>query len=71
MCDQNARGFGQVIVAIGAQEDFVLAVAVVKDSVRWSQVSLRRAHRRDVSLLRHLVILDIREKLRIVKDVGI
>lgn len=35
MCDQNARGFGQVFVAIGAQEDFVLAVAAVKDWVRW------------------------------------
>ena len=35
MCDQNARGFGQVIVVIEAHEDFVLAVAVVKDSGSW------------------------------------
>ena len=56
MCDQNARGFDQVIVVIGAHKDFVLAVAVVKDSGSWGsgggQISLRRARHRDMGLLR-------------------
>ena len=59
MRDQNSRGFGQVIVVIGAHKGFVLAVADGESfrfmGVGWGgegQVSLRRAWRRDVGFLR-------------------